>query len=462
MKRGLLVLFIFLLTLTTVYAVEVTYSPLQDEALPGESVTYLLHVNNNEANALTIKLRSADLSWLLDQEDNQFTVAPGETKEYPLTFKPLSKEKIAPGTYGIKLLVSTQLTPLEKLITATVLSYNQVLDAHFVGQPEIDPRRSAILKLNVSNIRKIDLQNINIALSGTHFSYTRSLNLEKLQSEIIELPVKLDPSTVQGEYTEKIVISLKDHILLEKELSYTISQYEDVKEVTLPQDGFLVGGEIIQEVNEGNIQVTKTLTRTFNFLSYKFSSFDTKPTRVENTQDGYVVSWDLTLLPQSNVEVSYKVNYRTPVAIFILVILALFGLSYFRQRNSVVITKRVLAMHTETGSVRVMKVLLNLRNKGKVAVTNLRLIDKVPAVIKAPTQQGAYKPSQVQSNPQGTVLIWDLPSMRAGEEKIISYRIEGKINLLGKVTLPQAVVKYILLKRSVVARSASVPLTEKK
>ncbi len=119
-------------------------------------------------------------------------------------------------------------------------------------------------------------------------------------------------------------------------------------------------------------------------------------------------------------------------------------------------------MHTETGSVKVMKVLLNVRNRGSVRVNNVRIVDKVPNVIKAPTQHGNLRPTHVKAAPEGTVMVWDLPALRPGEEKIISYRIEGNINVFGRLVLPHAVAKYILFGRGVSARSTSVSLREKK
>ena len=119
-------------------------------------------------------------------------------------------------------------------------------------------------------------------------------------------------------------------------------------------------------------------------------------------------------------------------------------------------------MHTDTGNVGIMKVLINIRNRGNVSLNNVRIVDKVPNSIKAPTQYGTLKPNHVKASPEGSIMVWDLPNVRAGEEKVISYRLEGKIQVLGKIVLPSAVAKYTLLGRGVAARSSTASLREKK
>src|SRR3989338_6550191 len=98
MKRGLLIILTFLLLISTVSALQVEYRPIQDEVLPGNSATYTIKIINNEPATLTTTIKSADLNWLIDQEIKNFTVAPGETKEHVVGFKPLS-ERIKPGNY---------------------------------------------------------------------------------------------------------------------------------------------------------------------------------------------------------------------------------------------------------------------------------------------------------------------------------------------------------------------------
>jgi len=462
MKRGLLFLIVFLFLIANVYSLELSHEIVQGEALPGNQVSYILHLNNNDNQDLEITVKAVDLNWILDQEGEEFTLSPGQSKDVEVSFSPLPEERIKPGSYGINLQVNTQTTRLERILPAKVLAYNAVLDVDFSTPAQIDPRRGAILRLLVNNKHKVDLDDINVELSSQHLHFTRTLTLGKQESSELEFPVSLDPETVRGDYTVNVKVTLGSNTLVDKALSYTIQEYEDLKEVSMPQQGFLLGGEVITQTNEGNTPVTNTIARQFNWLSYKFTSFDTIPTRLVKNDEGFLAEWDLTVEPQESVSVSYTINYRMLFLIILLIIAALVVYHVFRKRNAVIIDKRVLAMHTETGSVRVVKIVINVRNRGNTLINNLRVVDRVPNAIKAPTQYGILKPMTVKAAPEGTTMVWDFHSIRPREEKVISYRLEGKIHVIGKLLLSPAVAKYTLFGRGITAFSSRVSLREKK
>jgi len=378
MKRGLLVLITFLLTIASVSALEVTYDNVQSESLPGDKISYLLHLKNNEDSSLELKFRSPDLNWLLDQEGMKLTIAPGQTKDYSISFKPLSGNKILAGNYIVRIIVSTQLTNVEKLLTAQVLGYREVLDVNFATDTVIDPRRGTIIKLYVKNKNLVNLNNLDLELSSEHFKFTKTLSLGRSEDTILEFPVKLDPDTLRGNYETNVKISLGNNLMIDKLLSYSVQEYQELKQLTLPETRFLLTGETVTFENTGNTPVTQTLTRVFGWFSYKFASFNPEPSSVEKTDEGYVVKWDLNVPAQSNKSVNYAVNYRLPIVILLIIIIALLVWYVVRQRNAVVVVKRVFAMHTETGSVKVMKVLINVRNRGGLTVNNLRIVDRVP------------------------------------------------------------------------------------
>ena len=235
-----------------------------------------------------------------------------------------------------------------------------------------------------------------------------------------------------------------------------------MKEIVTPKYGFLTSSESILENNEGNSPISTIVARQFGWLSYKFTSFDPQPTRITENDEGFLAEWDVNLQPKEQQELGYITNYRLLASILLLIILALAAWYVFRKRNVVVLDKRLFAMHTETGSVRVVKIVLNVRNRGNTNINNLRIVDRVPHVIKAPTQYGSLRPIHVKASPEGTIMVWDFATIRPREEKIISYRLEGKMQVLGKIVLPSAIAKYVSLGRGITARSSSVSLREKR
>ncbi len=462
MKRGVIVLLIFFILAASVSALQVTHDPIQNEALPGGQVSYNIRLINNEDIPLHIEIKTVDLNWLLEQGENSFTIPSGKSKDTVVAFSPLSTDRISPGNYGINIIIDTQTTRLEKILPAKIVAFGEVLDVQFAEDPVIDPRRGTILRLTAKNNNQILLPSMNIELSASHFQFTKTFSLGKEESATLEFPVEINPLTPEGDYQTNVKVELEGHTLVNEYLAYKVQEYQDLKEVVTPQRGFLISGETITQTNEGNSKVSSSVSRQFSWMQYKFSTFSEQPTKTTENSQGFFVEWGFSLSPGEAKTVSYTINYRSIFVFILLIALVIYLWHRFRSRNTLVVDKKVLAMHTEAGSVRVIKVVLNIKNRGGTTINNVRLIDRVPGVIKAPTQYGAVKPGTVKATPQGTTMVWDFAAVRPREERIITYRLEGRIQLLGKVVLPGAAASYSISGRHVSARSSSVSLREKK
>ena len=57
-------------------------------------------------------------------------------------------------------------------------------------------------------------------------------------------------------------------------------------------------------------------------------------------------------------------------------------------------------------------------------------------------EYGTIKPDKVQDGIKGKRLVWRINELARGEERIISYRIQTKMGIVGKLVLPATVVRY--------------------
>ncbi|MEK6947711.1 MAG: hypothetical protein AABX19_00555 [Nanoarchaeota archaeon] len=460
MKRGLIILVIFLLSLAAVSALQAEYEPIQNEALPGDSVSYLLHLNNNEESSVSVSIRSLEPSWSMTPETQTITLRSGEKKDVTLSFAPLGK--LPPGTYGVKLGVFVNsATRIERLIIANVLDYKKIVSAEFISLPVVDPKRTTLVRLKVKNTRNVALDNMDLVIKSPHFEISQKLSLSKMEQREIELPLRIPENTLKDNYQLSVKISLDNNLMLDKPFTYTVGEYTDVKELIEDDSSFLVSGETVNLRNNGNSVVNQAYTKDFDYIAYKLSSFNPDASKIEKVDGVYRVYWNYQLLPGESKVVGYKVNYRWPTLILILIILAAAFVYVFRMKNSIVISKKVLGMHThEGGNVHVMKVVINIKNRGNMSVNNVRIIDRVPSTIKAPAQFVSMRPDHIKAVPDGSVMVWDVHNIKRGEEKVISYRIEGK--LTPNIVLPSAVAKYTSFGRMVAARSGHVGLGSKR
>ena len=460
MKRGLIFLVIFLLSLAAVSALQAEYEPIQNEALPGDSVSYLLHLNNNEENSASVTIRSLEPSWIMTPETQTINLRSNEKRDITLSFAPLGK--LPPGSYGIKLGVFVNsATRIERLIIAKVLDYKKVITADFSSLPVIDPKRTTLARLKVKNIRNVALDNMDLVVKSPHFEISQKLSLAKMEEREIEFPIRIPDNIHKDDYQMNIKISLNDNLMLDKPFTYTVGEYSDVKELIEDDSSFLVSGETVTLRNNGNNIVNQAYTKDFDYIAYKLSSFNPEVSKMDKVDGIYRVYWNYNLQPGESKIIGYKVNYRWPTFILILIILAVALVYVFRMKNSIVISKKVLGMHApQGGSVHVMKVVINIKNRGNMAVNKVRIIDRVPNTIKAPAQFVSMRPNHIKAVPDGSVMVWDVHNIKRGEEKIISYRIEGRLS--SNIVLPSAVAKYTSFGRMVAARSGHVGLGSKR
>ncbi len=461
MKRGLLIILVLLLSLSVVYASDVTYDVNQGDVLIGGSSQYDLKITNTESYDINAHISTIDL-WNLDIENQAIFVPSESTKTVVATFSP--KTNVKPGSYGINIIVKTQSTDdssqvsrFEKVLPVNVIPYDKTVDVKFIPTAVVDPKNPTILKLNIINLHQISYKDLKLTVESPNFQTSQTFDLNKDETKIIEIPVSPSPETEEGTYNSQVKLMLDDKTLINKPVAYIVSAYENVKVLIEPESRFLYSGEQITRTNTGNTLVQQTYTKKFDFFAYKLASFNPVPTSI-NSKDGYIVTWQFSLAPGEAKTVGYAVNYRMPTLIVILIILAFAAWHVFRKKNAIVISKRVLTMHAESGSLHVMKVLISVKNRGNVTVKDIKLLDKVPASIRAPTKYGMHKPSKVQAVPEGTAMVWDIQALPAGQERLLSYAIEGKMQFLERIVLPPSRAKYILFGRQIIAKSLPASL----
>src|SRR3989344_2359510 len=460
MKKGLIVLVLFILCFSaTALALQITYDSIQEEVLPGQSVKYLIHLTNNADEKVTVTIKTVDIIWGMDKDSTRYDLNPREARAIEVTYAPFT-EKITPKLYGITFQAVTDTTREIKTLPALVVDYQDTVDASFSSLPTIDPRRSTIVKVLLPNKHNILLEGIKVTLESQFFKEAQTVTLQGKEAQELEFPISLDPETIEGQYTLKTLIDLDNENLLTEEFLYTIGKYSNAKEVIQPEEGILVTGETITQTNEGNAIISETTQRRFGTLSYAFTDFTPAPTTITKTDQGYVASWTYNLQPGETIILQTTTNYRQPL-LFALLILAVLALIYYFSKRHIEIIKKVLVLHTTQGGLAVMKILVTVKNPGKTAIRNASVLNRVPSTLKAPTEFGTLKPSHIRDSPDGLRIYWDIPLLKPGEERTLTYKIESKTHLSEKFTLPPAMAKFMSGTKKIMASSTSVALKPK-
>lgn len=442
MKRGLYLLPLILAILAiNVLALDVTFTPVQDQVLPGQQAKYVLKITNNELARTDIIVKSIDLNWILDNDGAKLTLNAGESVDFNAVYTPLSS-KIKPGKYGLNYRIeSASKTIFNDFLPVQVVDYKDVLSADFAVNSVVDPRRNSILKLEITNLKPIDLVGLDVSIDSPQIKDSKTLNLVKNEKGVVEFQVAPNSNLQEGDYPLSLVIAMDGNKFVEKTVNVKISRYTDLQEVTEPTEGFLILGETSTLTNKGNNVLEESHKKKLSWVQSFFTSYSPEPNSVEDGKDGFKYAvWNYRLLPGETKVFSYKTNYLAPIFYTLLFILIVGGL-YILRKKDLEVTKRVLTLHTTEGNLAIMKVLVTVKNTSSTSLNDVKIMDKVPGAIKAPVEFGMIKPTSVKNIGENTALVWELPHMKKGEEKVISYKIEGRVNILDTIILPSALAK---------------------
>jgi hypothetical protein len=122
---------------------------------------------------------------------------------------------------------------------------------------------------------------------------------------------------------------------------------------------------------------------------------------------------------------------------------------YFIYRSPVTIKKEALVMGSSHSEISDMKVLLHIRNRSQDLIEHLKITDLIPSIAELATEQhlGTLAPLKVIRNEKkGSIVKWELDALEPFEERIISYRLNSKITIVGGIRLPPAKIKFETLK----------------
>ena len=95
----------------------------------------------------------------------------------------------------------------------------------------------------------------------------------------------------------------------------------------------------------------------------------------------------------------------------------------------------------KTGDKIEFKILLFIKNNTRSSIKNIQLIEFVPNYIKVVSFE-TLKPIQTEKGKNLTRMIWNIGELVKGEERIISYKGEIETKFIGRLSLPQATLKY--------------------
>ncbi|MCD4666244.1 hypothetical protein K8R47_00345 [archaeon] len=461
MKKILIILILVLFYSGLSYAadIKVDIIPVNDVILEGETALFDLDIMNmqNSADKLTYVIYDQNWNW----EKKFFDLSSGSMERLRLELIPY--DNLSPDRYSVNLRVYSVSDPdvyTDKSLLVEYIGYDEILDVEELSNvlsEGLDPKKTNILKLNIKNKYDINLEGITLKLESDIFTEEKIIDLNGLEEKDVEFSIDIEDDVLEGIYNIKLYFTSGDKVLVDRLDDISVGVYSDVQENKIESSGFLLKRLLVDRENKGNSISEEEYSTRLNSFEKTFTKFNPEPTKLEKVGDQYYYYWNFNLNPNEIYSISIVTNYRTSLLILIIVILLVWIITSL-SRKGISIRKKVLTIKTGEG-ISEIKVLLILKNKSK-KVNQVRVIDQLPNVVEMPKEFGTIRPTKIKkTSNRGVMLIWDIPGLIKGEERIISYKVKSRIHVIGKLFVPRAIVRYKGLgRKNLVVRSNAIKL----
>lgn len=241
-----------------------------------------------------------------------------------------------------------------------------------------------------------------------------------------------------GEYTVETYLMRSDgQVFAQRSARVTIEGAPEIVTDRGSSGWLLSGSRTVEKRNIGNERSgPTTITMRVPWYTEPFVGVAPEPTAARSYSGGTEYVWRT-----DGLAIDGSITARTTHSYYILVLLAIVlaagGYVLYRRFRSVRIVKVV--RRTSDGGVAVH---LRLKNRTGRTISDVELEDFVPGIAELEEEFDARRPDQVRHTDDGTKLLWRMGTMDADEERIMTYRLDPRVEVEGRVSLPSATVTF--------------------
>lgn len=434
------------------------------------TATYDVNITNEGNGTEIFEIYSLTFpTWDVIVEDGIkiFKLAPGGSKTTKIMVTPLYIDKI--GGYFVPLKIKQDSTKdvLDVPLKVDIRTQQQ-LEGKYIPtvlmtyriQEKIDPKKEISIEITLDNRNVLDLGDVVIKIESKLIKDEIETTLGPKEVKTIRLSKTIDPITEPQEDTIFISVIKDDQVIVNpKAKKFEVIGEYDIGEKEKVERSFLM---IVKEVTysnvgnkayEGSVKVESKLLRTF------FTSTRPKVDLITEGEKKFYV-WDVKIGPMESFTVSMTENYR-PLFIIIVVILII-AILYFVFRSPLVIRKSASNIEKQEGGISELKVVLNIKNRGKKPIESITIVDRVPNIVSIEKEIsiGTLQPEKIIRRPhKGALIKWVIEKLAVSEERIIYYRIKSSLAILGDLNLESAVAKSVHGKKEIIVKSNHVSVS---
>lgn len=442
---------------TSVYAADLTFGVKTDnpEVPAGGEIVYDVTIVNKQARSDTIKIfidelnlfPFSDFALSAKIEPNIIDLPAGGSQKVKVSIRILDTTKES-RNYEVPLKAHSVLDPTIKEETLLVMHVTSSKDLIKVSPhltSELVPGKNIGIPIDFKNKGNVFIENAEVYVTSEVFSASKVLTFSPGKDFTENFNVELKPDTKPGVYTLSVRIYKDQELKGVYTSDFKVASNPDIKESKNVVSGFLRKKITITNENLGNAAIK----RRVEYKVSGISRFFTKADPITNYENGMYV-WEFNVRPGTKETINILIDYRTPF--MVLFALALFILlAYYILSRGVSIKKRVFKIsHDVEEGMTELKIMLHIKNKAGKPVKEIKVIDLIPDHLMLTKEFGTLKPDHIQKGSNNIRLIWNVSSLEIGEERIFSYKVKSKIDIVGSLVLPAAAVHFVNDKGNVI------------
>ncbi len=393
------------------------------------NATFKLQITNNEDRGDEFQIYSLVSVTIYPKEF--FRIGKGETITLDITPIPgreIMKEKR--GIYAFEYQIKGKNTGYFKdNLAIKILEAKDAIDV-IVDNVKLNAND---VNLRIKNKEKIKINDVKIVVKSKFFEFVETLTLNEEEEKSFSVPIILENQVEAGEYEVEILYESND-----KKSSETATlNYLEADSISVSEDtkGFIIKKTTTTKKNEGNVPAVARIVAKRNILTRLFTVYSDRPTSSQRSGIFVDYSWEKELGVNESYTVIVTTNYTLPF-VMVLLVIAVALLTRFLVTSKVIIKKRVAFVRTKGGEFALK---VALRIKANKDVSHVILADRIPGHAKL-YNKFAVHPHRIDESTRK--LEWEIPHLNAGEERVFTYVIYSKINIVGSFELSAASASF--------------------
>jgi hypothetical protein len=449
MKKGLLFILMVLLCLGIASASSISIYEIDSTTIvePGEVAEYNLEVSNLGAQELNLQIKgdpfvglpSSYIEYVMVDLDG-VTLEGHESVDVNVRIK-VKEDAITQKRYKTYVTVEAlNVEGVEEKYNLEVFCKepDKEISMYIKDYPEtIKPGTDYTITVALENNLQESLSNVNVYASSSLFEEYDTIQLFAGQERDIEFSFPIDSTSEPGNYELSVRVFYGEELQGSEEVDFAVDLNSDVSESVEDISKFLHRDIIVTKTNNGNYVVGENYNIDLGTIEGWFAKYSIRPTYKDSTGS----YWNFNLEPGEEYSIQIRVDYR-PLVVAIIVIIVFILLMWYWMSKGVIIKKEVFKLKQTSEGISDFKILMHIKNNTNKTVKNIMIIEMLPRVINPLPRFGTLKPNNVQRGEKGVRMIWRIPELVKGEERIVSYDVEAKMKIIGQFMLPQSMVKY--------------------